>query len=146
MEACCSQGGPQDWQFISSAGDLPVSSKRGSLDVALYVIAGLWAHVEVGYTAQGRLTMNCIDLTMQTKPPPSIYSCVHNKIHITISVCMSQWRWRCSQRQKPVDLPFSEFLRTCWTLKTFWQQIVCLEPSLTPFQLVEWKATALPNN
>lgn len=53
----------------SAAGDLPVSYKRGCLDVALYVISGLSAHVEVGYTAQGRLTMHSIDLTSADKAP-----------------------------------------------------------------------------
>lgn len=37
--------------------------------MALYVISGLSAHVEVGYTAQGRLTMHSIDLTSADKAP-----------------------------------------------------------------------------
>lgn len=66
-EARCIQEGPQGLKSISSPRDLPLSYKKGCLDVALYVISGLSADVRVGYTAQGRLTMNSIDLVSADK-------------------------------------------------------------------------------
>lgn len=81
-----------------------VAQKKGCLDVALYVISGLAAHVGVGYTALGRLTMNSIDLTSADKAPPVFTPCAHKKIHITISVNMSQWLQHAGQWQEPAVL------------------------------------------